>query len=389
MKSVHLVIATGQTQANLIPLLQLKPDVIVLAVSEDMENTANEFEQLLKRTTPETLIKIVHNVPSVGLAAIEAKAVEIENELQSEFPDSVLTYHATGGTKLMTLGFYTAFAKQNHRIIYTDTAHNQIEIVYPRGQAAIAIEYTLDVRTYLRSLGFTFQNSMSDNAGWTTPAQKRQQLSQWLAENSQSLDAFLGKMNKLASNALNAKENSVVEPNHVLDLDFANEYREALAKLSAADIFQWNKSAPNKISFKTANNTKYIKGFWLEEYVWLMAQNLGLSEVKANITFGRGQEATKNEMDCIAVHNNRLLAIECKTVALEKKDTKDTNQILYKLEALGKGIGGLYHEKWLVSARPVPTEVEQRAKNAQIKIITPEELPHLKTYLENWRDAKR
>ena len=151
----------------------------------------------------------------------------------------------------------------------------------------------------------------------------------------------------------------------------------------------YKRQAPNKITFKTANNTKYIKGFWLEEYVWLMAQNLGLSEVKSNITFGRGQEATKNEMDCIAVHNNRLLAIECKTVALVKKDAKDTNQILYKLEALGKGIGGLYHEKWLVSARPVPLEVEQRAKNAQIKIITPEELPNLKTHMKNWRDAKR
>ena len=386
MKSVHLVIVTGQAQANLIPLLQFKPDVIVLAVSQDMENTANEFEQLLKRTTPETLIKIVHDVPSVGIAAIEAKAVEIENELQSEFPDSVITYHATGGTKLMTLGFYTAFAKQNHRIIYTDTAHNQIEIVYPRGQAAIPIKYILDVATYLRSLGFSYQNSMSDKLIWTVPAKNRQHISRWLAENAQSLGDFLGNMNKLAAKALNRSEDKIIEANHILAPAFIDQYSEALEKLNAAGIIQWN---ANQITFKAASNAKYIKGFWLEEYVWLMAQDIGLSEVKSNITFGRGQEATKNEMDCIAVHNNRLLAIECKTVALDKKDAKDTNQILYKLEALGKGIGGLYHEKWLVSARPVPLEVEQRAKNAQIKIIAPEQLPNLKTHLENWRDAKR
>ncbi len=46
--TVHLLIVTGQTQANLIPVLQLKPDIIALAVSGAMRGKADDFIKLLK-----------------------------------------------------------------------------------------------------------------------------------------------------------------------------------------------------------------------------------------------------------------------------------------------------------------------------------------------------
>lgn len=390
--NVHLVIVTGQAQANLIPILQLKPDVIILAVSHDMEKKASEFAELLTRAVlKKTEIKLVNHVPDVGIAAIEEKASEIDAYLKTEYPQSIITYHATGGTKLMALGFYTVFANGNNAVIYTDTAHSQIEFVYPRNRPAIPSQHVLNMKTYLRSLGFSFLSSSSDDPLWKDKAQnkKRQELTQSLAENAPSLDVFLGKMNGLADHAMNSRKTSVVTPFQILDISLTEKYKEVLEKLNEKKLCQWNKAAPKKITFQSVNGAKYINGLWLEEYVWLMAEDLGISEVKSNVKFSRGQETPTNEMDCIAVHNNRLLAIECKTSALEKKDTKDSNNMLYKLEALGKGIGGLYHEEWLVSARPVPLEVEQRAKAANIKIIHPNSLKDLKTALANWRDAKR
>jgi Domain of unknown function (DUF1887) len=345
---------------------------------------------LLTRTVlNKTEIKLVNHVPDVGIAAIEEKASEIDAYLKTEYPQSVITYHATGGTKLMALGFCTVFANGNNAVIYTDTAHSQIEFVYPRHRPAIPSQHVLNMKTYLRSLGFSFLSSSSDNQLWTNHANRRQDLSHWLAEHATSLDDFLGKMNALADEAMDKNKKHLIEKDKTLESAFAKKYETVLIKFNDAGICQWNILNPRKITFIGINETKYINGFWLEEYVWLMAKDLGISEVKSNVKFSRGQETPTNEMDCIAVHNNRLLAIECKTSALEKKDTKDSNNMLYKLEALGKGIGGLYHEEWLVSARPVPLEVEQRAKAANIKIIHPNSLKDLKTALANWRDAKR
>jgi hypothetical protein len=105
--TVHLLIVTGHTQANLIPVLQLKPDIIALAVSDAMRGKADDFSKLLKTVagyTDETIIRYDH-VAEVGLKTIEEKAMDIAIDLQERYPDCALTYHATGGTKLMTLGF--------------------------------------------------------------------------------------------------------------------------------------------------------------------------------------------------------------------------------------------------------------------------------------------
>jgi hypothetical protein len=327
------------------------------------------------------------------LARIEAKAQDIADQLHHEFPHSVITYHATGGNKLMMLGFCAIFAKENNQVIYTHTAQGHIEFIYPRDKSIIAIEPVLNLKNYLRSLGFAYRNSSSDSQSWTDKAlnKKRQQLSHWLAENALFLDKFLGEMNKHAEKALTRDNSKINEANKTITLenDFVKQYADTLKKLNEAGICQWLAVTPRKITFTNANGAKYMMGFWLEEYVWLIVHDLDISEVKSNVEFSRGEDAIKNEMDCIAVHNNRLLAIECKAAALDKRDTRDSNNMLYKLEALGKGIGGLYHEKWLVSARPVPLEVEQRAKTAGIKIIDPDSLKNLKTELEKWRDSKR
>lgn len=388
--NIHLVIVTGYAQANLIPIIQFKPDVVVLIISNDVKikEVAKEFDELLQMAVPNTLIKTMDNVPSSGLNAIEQKALSIYNDLQHEFPRSVITYHATGGTKLMALGFCSVFAKDNNVVVYTDTANSQIEFIYPRNRSPIPSQDVLKVETYLRSLGFSYLSSSSDEQDWKDQAQQHNQLTEWLAQKAASLNWFLGKMNGLAGEALDKNKTNIIEPNKTILPDFAERNKPALKKLKQYGVIQWDQANPCQITFNSINGAKYISGFWLEEYVWLMAKDLGISEVKSNVEFSRGMATNKNEMDCIAVHNNRLLAIECKTATLMNKDTRDTNNILLKLEALGKGIGGLYHKEWLVSARPVPLEVAQRAEAAQIKIIAPNQLTSLRTELEKWRDAK-
>jgi hypothetical protein len=393
ISNVHLVIVTGLAQCNLIPILQLKPKVVALAVSSEMKRNGNDFVKLLNRAADylhENIIRF-DDVPASNLLEIEHKALEIYQNLHDKYPDEKITYHATGGTGIMVLGFCKVFSEKKQIVIYTDTAHGQIEIVQPRGEAAIAIEPVLKMGTYLRSLGFQFQSSTDNTPAWVTQAQSRRPLTEWLAEHSEALNNFFGDMNYFATQAMNAQKNSVIAATQTLNHTPRGIYRQALEMLVEYKICDWEHL---QITFNSLEGAKYLSGFWLEEFTWLTAQDLGISEVKANVKFHPlANNKVKNEMDCIAEHNNRLLMMECKTATLAK-DGNATNNMLYKLEALGSAIGGLYHEKWLVSARPVPLETELRAQERRIKIISPDQLNlknevNLKTELEKWRDAKR
>lgn len=387
MKNIHLIIATGQAQANLIPLLQLNPDVVAFAVSDDMKSSAEGFKSLLSRLKPALIIEWFENVPSIGLAHIEQKAAEIYQALKTRYPDSIITYHATGGSKPMVLAFYHAFSQENNRIIYNHTEHKQIEILYPENTPFIPLDYLLNAKNYLRSLGFELKNSSDVNTNWTNPALTRQKLTCWLANNAPALNGFLGDMNTLVDAAMDSRKKKLVNPCQSLKNTPDDIAKTALEKLNDFNICQWSTNNQNQVIFNTVNHAKYISGAWLEEYVWLMANTLDMNEVRANVRFSPLTNSTiENEMDAIIVHNNRLLAIECKTANLER-DTRSTNNMLYKLEALNK-IGGLYHGEWLVSARPVSNETQDRANSSNIKIITPEQLSHLKSTLKDWRDAK-
>jgi len=139
--SVHLLIVTGQTQANLIPVLQLKPDIIALAVSKTMRSKADDFIKLLKTIAfyDDQAIIRYDQIEDVMLTAIEERAMDIAVDLQERYPNCALTYHAAGGTKLMTLGFCEVFRTDGNQILYTDTEHGRIEVIYPKHQAPIAI----------------------------------------------------------------------------------------------------------------------------------------------------------------------------------------------------------------------------------------------------------
>ena len=60
-KLLHIVIVTGQGQANLIPILQFKPDKVVLLISSKMGDQANNFKKNLVKFgnyTEEDVLKL-------------------------------------------------------------------------------------------------------------------------------------------------------------------------------------------------------------------------------------------------------------------------------------------------------------------------------------------
>lgn len=393
-REIHLIIATGQPQANLIPIMQLKPDVVALAVSEAMRDNAKNFIKLLKSIAgyqDENIIRF-DQVPDVGLEAIKDRAMEIEEELHNRYPGCPITYHATGGTKLMALGFYDVFHRSPNTVIYTDTNHGQIEIVYPEKHPPLPIAKVLTIESSLQSMDKRYRKRA--DVAWEQKARQRRALSFWLAQNAPELQQFWTVMNTLAHQALTedvrGNEPAIKSPHQRISTAPLGAWKTALEKISAAGLCQWSPEASQEVYFDNVDGAKYLHGAWLEEYVWLTADQLRCDEVWANVQFtesGTSKEV-RNEMDCLVLHNNRLLMIECKTGVFKEGDIKNA-QILFKLDSLERRTAGLFGDAWLVSARSLDDDTLNRARQYKIKVISGGDLKNFKEEVQRWMEGKK
>lgn len=392
VQQVHLLIVTGQAQANLIPILQLKPDIIALAISDSMQETANQFIKILKSMSSykdDTIICFEH-VPDTGIESIIDKAMEIEEQLKNQFPNSQISYHATGGNKLMTLGFYSVFSDQNNQVLYCDTSHGEIECIYPEKQPTIPIQSVLSIKNALLSMGQTYRKSSDEQ--WQKNANNRKELTKWLGHNAQELDkqGFLGCLNQFVQEATKqtsrGKDNFLSSPEQYFRQEPRKIWLTALKKLTEHKICQWDPNKPDCLYFDSIQGAEYIGGQWLEEYTWHIIKDLKPFDVLANVEFaesGALKSDIRNEMDCIVAHHNQLLFIECKTINFQKQKGKDTD-ILYKLESLGHRAAGLYGHKWLISARKLDDQALKRAKEYKIEVIYGADLKNLKDKVITW-----
>lgn len=394
--AIHLLIVTGQAQANLIPVMKLKPDTVALAISDGMKSNAQQFIKLLTHLAgiqPEHILEF-DKVPDVGLEAIKDRAMEIEDALNQRFPDVPITYHATGGTKLMALGFYDVFHREPNSVLYTDTEHGQIEVLYPEKQQPIAIGKVLSLDSYLFSMGKQFRKSADE--AWRDKARQRRILSFYLAQNAEQLANYWSVINKLAHQSMAKQERgqapTLAKPEQwfIEGKTPFGEWKTALEKCAEAGICQWDKNHPERLYFNNADGAQYLGGGWLEEYVWLTASELGCDEVYANVYFtetGNRKDDIRNEIDGLILHNNRLLMLECKTSAFNAADAK-SDGILYKLDTLERRTGGLFGDAWLVSARKLDDPTRNRAREYKIKIIEGGDIKNIKTRIQDWMNGK-
>lgn len=394
---IHLLIVTGQAQANLIPIMQFKPQIVALAVSKAMQANAAQFIKLLTSLAgyqKENILQF-HDVPDVGLEAIKDRAMEIEDDLHQRYPGQAIAYHATGGTKLMALGFYEVFHGSLNTVLYTDTEHGQIEVLSPKNEQPIAIGKVLTIESYLFSMDKQIRKR-ADSA-WEDKARLRRSLSFWLAQNAEPLEKYWSVINFLAHQALAEQERgkppALAAPEQFFDAKKSTPHgywKTGLEKCTEVGVCQWDSGNPQRLYFDDADGAQYLSGGWLEEYAWLTASELGCDQVFANVFFtetGNPRDDVRNEMDCLILHNNRLLMVECKTSVFRQGDLK-SDGILYKLNTLERRTGGLFGDAWLVSARTLDDATRNRAREYRIKVIEGGEVKQIKDRIQEWMGSK-
>jgi len=317
--------------------------------------------------------------------------LEIATQLEEKYHDYRIVLNATGGTKLMALGFVEMFREVlNAEIIYTDTEHNRIEFLGTPPRSARAMKDVLTVQLYLAMYGFTVRSCASDDRNWQVRVDKRKALSKWLAEQASDLGDFLGAFNGLAVKALNNTGDALNESTQCFNEPPRGKWRKAMQEIAKAGygLIDWD--GTQQITFIDADAARYLGGIWLEEYTWHIVCDAKPYDSRCSVegTWEGGDKSRKpkNEFDLLATYRNRLLVIECKTLKFGRDEGKDQD-ILYKLDALGSKAKGLFGSTWLVSARTLTNEVRSRAKSQKIEVIESQDLSNLRQKILAWMNS--
>lgn len=383
---IQVAIVSEQILANLIPALVERPDKVVLASSAEMSQ--RKLDRRLTRLLEGHGIAVeMHDcAPALGMLAIHAFARKVCDSLVERHADAEIVLNATGGTKPMSLGFVEAFRGIASRIIYTDTQHRRIESL-PRADEPTGepepMRDVLDVPHYLAAQGLSYSSASTDSPEFRQRMLARKAAAKYLARNAPSLESFIRSMNALADKALD-RDGNLVAPVQSLYYppDPRSPWAEAMRQLAAAKCFGWTEGE-SEVVFIDAERTRFVRGGWLEEYAFHVLHDERLFDTRLGVeVIAEGGEKARNEFDVLACHGNQLLLVECKTVKFE--EGRNDSDLAYKLKSLGESARGLFGETWLLSAQsPTPILVE-RARQARIRLFSPNDLPKLREAIRQW-----
>lgn len=380
MTRLHIQLVSAQLAGNLIPALMERPDRAALIVTSAMTRQA----ALLRELEDEAgiSVRMFEHAPDADLPRLHEFALEVIAELE---PVDELVLNLTGGNKLMALGFLEMLRGSVHRCIYTDTANGRLEQISTGESGAeppLTLSSVLNVPISLRAQGFRYRGAVSEDSSWWAEALERKAVAKRLAEVARDHGDFLGALNHIASKALDANGNLVF---HQQSFNSAPHGRWAnnLGWLRDAGLLDWEGGA--EVDFLDAERTTFLNGGWLEEYVYHRLRDEGLDDIALGVegTWDRTNGA-RNELDVVAVHANHLLVVECKTLRHGRDASFDDEQ-LYKLDSIGDSLRGFFGSIWMVSARHPSAAMIERARQHEIRLIGPEDLPRLRELVQAWK----
>jgi hypothetical protein len=333
--------------ANVIPVFMYKPRVIVLFATPEEKHTADHLEKLF--VSKNMVVNRIDNLDAYDYLKFKDCVL---NELNKVTGDVWL--NVTGGTKLMALAAYEAFAEKELKIIYCNTDRNQIIHLFPKLRTE-KLELDISIDDYLQSYGYKVVSSRNKEV-----KKEYFELFELIESNNLKLPftKFLDDY-RSKTGSENPVKTYVDKKNRIFSIQ----------KTPTSIILFVNN---RKFKF---NDEKFLKGDWLEYYMIYTLQKQNIKpEVGVKIISTSNVE---NEIDIIFIKDYQLYLISCKS-----GKNNDPNKDIYEIETLRNIAGGTFGKAYLFTIQVLTERMKHRAKDLKIETLTFKNLTH-KEFLNN------
>jgi hypothetical protein len=286
-------------------------------------------------------------------------------------------FNASNGSRQQVLSAYEISRSYHVPIYIVEQKSDSLCWLYPEARPTLQVSDKIKIHEFL-TINQCCVTSQKRSEELT--ASMRLIGGSWLSK-IQSLASGLSKLNYLASSAdnprLTARQNSSMQSDESLQWLLDELGRNDLIKFNGMDI-----------DFLSERSRFFCNGGWLEETTFAIAKGLrgvlpAIQDVAHSVEVDRKIDGknVRNELDVVALVNNKLHVIECKT---KRFDAGDGNETIYKLDSIANRFGGIKAKAALVSFYPLSSAEMRRAKENDIEVFSVSDLLDLRGCLLTW-----
>ena len=370
--NVHLAIYDKKNSGIASAALHLKADKVIL-----LHRKQHDIEGI-KSVLNSRGIKCQSQMVSFDPAQIRTILKHVFNTNSGDN----LIFNASSGYRLMVLVTLEYFSSNNKQAFVVDKFTNTLHWLHPSSKKSEIIDSKLKISEYLK----LFSSQVLTKGQTIQEPQNRQNLTHWLISNIEQFGSSLAAMNHIAMRA-----------DMTLQYRMDNKYKKKphlqniLNRFAQVGIL---KIKHQTIIFKDEDSRFYANGGWLENHVFGLFFDMkknrdSISDLAKGMEIVRAKGAVKNEIDVIAMANNRLHLIECKTRKFTKQNHANTPgaAAIYRLDTLKDSFGGNSGKAMLVSYQKLSRYTEQRAKDLGIYCCSYTQLKQLQQHLYQFIDS--
>ncbi len=369
---VHLAIYDNKNAGIASAALHLNPDKLIL-----LHRKEHDIEGI-KSVLNSRGIKCQSQMVSFDPKQIRV----ILKHIFSENQDNKLVFNASSGYRMMVLVTLEQFTSQGKDAFVVDKFTNQLHWLHPRDKISIELSTQLKISEYIK----LFSSQVLNKGKTTLDSQDMQELTHWLIANIEQFGSALAALNHIAMRADLTME-------YHIDRHFKRKahLQHILSRFQELGLLHIGQ---HKIVFKNEEARFYANGGWLENHVFnvifhMKASRKNISDIAKGMEIVRSQGKVRNKIDVIAMANNRLHLIECKTRKFTNKNHANTpgSAAIYRLDTLKESLGGNSGKAMLVSYQRLSRYTEQRAKDLGIYCCSHIQLKQLKEHLYKFIDS--
>lgn len=337
---VMVVIHSAETLANLVPILHFKPTIVVIFHTDEYKDNRKWLISAIKHNNPTATIV----EKKIEISYFEN--ISIMDKTLKRWPDARLVANVTGGMKSMSLALTEVSRRHGSDVVYFDVRTNRIDHVYPEkpGESLLNDNYAVDL--WLRAHGHDTVKFASQENDLPDKIRKARELANVLLKIEALEIACLYSLISLMDKRLSMEIGTQY-----------NLHPELLSLLKQHGVLITSQGV-NTLTFSNDVERTYYGGSWFEYFVFDAIREAGFSNAEMGAKLFALDKSLENELDVVAVVNNRPLVVEVKSANLNHNPNGGKNEKIAdwinKLSAVATRAGGAMSMKIIVSLFSIP-----------------------------------
>lgn len=351
LPSTHIVLVSDQPMPSLFPLLD--PEIAA--------------RKALLFASPQRVIQAEWLAETLRSKGLEAEIHHLErpydlNYLHRKFDQGITAYpegvatNITGGNKLMSIAAYNSCKSAGQPVYYVNIDTDAMQWIYPEHWDDHPLKVTLQLETYLQSCGVTVESLTRNQHPITWVRLANDMLA------NRSLFLCIQKI----KNSPNINDTITTLP---------PQQAQYVNRLLNLKILQHQ---ANGYHYKNNEAKRFLMGGWFELAVHdaiaathskngACVQDIAMN---LKISWKMNTESTEllaNEFDVVALINDTLYLIECKSG--QNKNLDEIRKVILQLGRSRTKLGGLRGRAVLVSRLAISASLEARCEDNQVDTL--------------------